>query len=78
VRSPFIEPLIDRHFSNRKQALLWLFLGAHDWCHGYTIAPQTPSQKAFNLRCWGNSHAPEKLYLETTLGSLLEKKDDGF
>jgi hypothetical protein len=39
----FIEPLINRHFSGRKEALLWLFLGAHAWLvyRNYLRAPDS-------------------------------------
>jgi len=68
IQSSFIESLIHRHFSGRKEALLWLFLGAHGWYTGNTILLQTPSRKALDLCCSRNGYAPD--YFEITLSSL--------
>jgi hypothetical protein len=65
-----IERLIHRHFSSRKEALLWLFLGAHGRYKRNTISLQTPSRKALDLCCYRNGYAPDKDYFEITLSSL--------
>jgi hypothetical protein len=70
AESSFMGDLINRHFRDLKEALVWLFLGAHDWYHGKTIAPPSEPVTSRNACCLNASTSREKLYLERTLISL--------
>ena len=64
--------LINRHFRDTKEALVWLFLGAHDWFDGRkTITPPSePIISRHDYCAYTSSPCREKLYLESTLVSL--------
>ena len=70
AESSFMGNLINRHFRDLKEALVWLFLGAHDWYHGNTIAAPSEPVTSRNACCLHTSPGREKLYLERTLVSL--------
>jgi hypothetical protein len=70
AESSFMGDLINRHFRDLKEALVWLFLGAHDWYHGKTIARTSEPVTSRNACCLDISPGREKVYLERTLVSL--------
>jgi hypothetical protein len=63
-----VEELIDKTYETKRDALMWLFLGAHDWLH--LSYPHCYAEHQTRGCCRGTPHGREKEYLTPMIESI--------